>query len=61
MPLDRLRLWLGLERNILVMLTTVLLLGMGEELWVRFVPKYLELLGASNRTGVQLSGNERRP
>ncbi len=29
------------------MLTTILILGMGEELWLRFVPKYLELLGAS--------------
>jgi MFS family permease len=28
------------------MLGTFLVLGMGEELWVRFVPKYLELLGA---------------
>lgn len=39
--------WLGLKRNILVMLTIILILGMGEELWMRFVPKYLELLGAS--------------
>ena len=45
--LSRLRNWLGLERNILVMLMAILILGMGEELWVRFVPKYLELLGAS--------------
>jgi MFS family permease len=28
------------------MLATFLVVGMGEELWVRFVPKYLELLGA---------------
>lgn len=41
-----LRQWLGLERNILVMLAAVLILGLGEELWMRFVPKYLELLGA---------------
>lgn len=39
--------WLGLERNILAMLVTILILGMGEELWIRFIPKYLELLGAS--------------
>jgi MFS family permease len=44
--LSRLRSWLGLERNIVVMLITILILGMGEELWTRFVPKYLELLGA---------------
>src|SRR3972149_903526 len=42
----RLRTWLGLEPNILVLLGTILILGMGEELWIRFVPKYLELLGA---------------
>lgn len=41
-----LRSWLGLERNVVAMLATFLVLGMGEELWVRFVPKYLELLGA---------------
>jgi MFS family permease len=42
----RLRSWLGLERNIVAMLAAFLVLGMGEELWTRFVPKYLELLGA---------------
>lgn len=45
--LSHLRYWLGLERNIIVMLTAILIIGMGEELWMRFVPKYLELLGAS--------------
>jgi MFS family permease len=40
-----LRHWLGLERNILVMTAAVLVLGLGEELWQRFVPKYLEVLG----------------
>jgi MFS family permease len=45
--LSRWRHWLGLERNILVMLAAIVILGMGEELWMRFVPKYLELLGAS--------------
>jgi MFS family permease len=44
--LDSIRGWLGLERNILVMLAALLVLGMGEEIWTRFVPKYLELLGA---------------
>lgn len=43
---SRLKDSLGLRRNIVVMLTATLLLGMGEELWVRFVPKYLEVLGA---------------
>ena len=38
--------WLGLERNVVILFTSLFVLGMGEELWVRFVPKYLELLGA---------------
>lgn len=42
----RLRAYLGLERNILVLLVALVLLGFGEELWVSFVPKYLEALGA---------------
>lgn len=46
MILSRLKDSLGLQRNIVVMLTATLLLGMGEDLWVRFVPKYLEVLGA---------------
>jgi MFS family permease len=44
--LSRLRTALGLERNVAVMLAAFLALGMGEELWSRFIPKYLELLGA---------------
>jgi MFS family permease len=44
--LARLRTSLGLERNVAVMLAAFLALGMGEELWSRFIPKYLELLGA---------------
>ena len=43
---SRLRTALGLERNVAVMLAAFLALGMGEELWSRFIPKYLELLGA---------------
>ncbi len=42
----RFRSYLGLERNILVLLGAILLLGLGEELWSSFVPKYLEALGA---------------
>ena len=45
-PLTRLRSSLGLERNIAAMLAMFLVLGMGEELWARFIPKYLEMLGA---------------
>src|SRR6266542_4420233 len=39
--------WLGLERNIVVMLAVILIVGLGEELWVRFVPAYLAALGAT--------------
>ncbi|MBI1803220.1 MAG: MFS transporter [Ignavibacteriae bacterium] len=45
--MNRLRTSLGLERNIVVMLASIIVLGIGEELWTRFVPKYLELLGAT--------------
>jgi MFS family permease len=43
----RLRESFGLERNIVVMSLAVFLLGAGEELWKSFLPKYLEVLGAS--------------
>jgi MFS family permease len=36
----------ALEHNIVVLLGALLVIGMGEELWVRFMPKYLEALGA---------------
>jgi len=42
----RLRQVLGLEHNIVTMLVITVFLGIGEELWTRFIPKYLELLGA---------------
>ncbi len=42
----RLRSSLGLERNVLVLLVALVLLGLGEELWSSFVPKYLEAIGA---------------
>jgi MFS family permease len=38
--------FLGLERNVLVVSAVVFLLGFGEELWKRYLPKYLEALGA---------------
>lgn len=44
--IGRFRTFLGLERNILVLLVVFVLLGLGEELWVSFVPKYLEAMGA---------------
>ena len=35
---------LGMNRNLAVMLAVVLIVGLGEELWARFVPQYLEHL-----------------
>ncbi len=37
---------LGLERNVVAASAAVFLLSMGEELWKKFLPKYLESLGA---------------
>jgi len=38
--------YLGLERNVIIVSASVFLLGFGEELWKKFLPKYLEYLGA---------------
>lgn len=43
---ERVAHFLGLERNVLAVSAAVLLMGTGEELWKRFLPKYLEALGA---------------
>ena len=37
---------LGLERNLVAVSGAVFLLALGENLWKRFIPKYLEALGA---------------
>lgn len=39
--------YIGLERNVTAASSAVFLLGFGEELWKKFLPKYLEMLGAS--------------
>ena len=39
--------YLSLERNVAIASAAVFLLGLGEELWKKFLPKYLEALGAS--------------
>ncbi len=41
--------YLGFERNVALASAAILLLGFGEELWKKFLPKYLEALGASTR------------
>lgn len=38
--------YLGLERSVGAASAAVLLLGLGEELWKKFLPKYMEALGA---------------
>src|SRR5215218_10522792 len=39
--------YLSLERNVAIASAAVFLLGFCEELWKKFLPKYLESLGAS--------------
>ena len=44
--LSRLANFFGLKRNLVVLLIAIFVIGAGEELWMRFVPKYLQALGA---------------
>ncbi|MDQ3118005.1 MAG: MFS transporter [Verrucomicrobiota bacterium] len=37
----------GLKRNLVILLIATFVIGAGEELWMRFVPKYLAALGAT--------------
>ena len=37
----------GLKRNLVILLTAIFVIGAGEELWMRFVPKYLLAVGAT--------------
>jgi len=37
----------GLKRNLVILLPAIFMIGAGEELWMRFVPKYLQTLGAT--------------
>jgi len=39
--------YLGLEHSVTIASTAVFLIGFGEELWKKFLPKYLEALGAT--------------
>lgn len=36
----------ALKRNLAILLLATFVIGAGEELWVRFLPKYLQMLGA---------------
>jgi MFS family permease len=42
-----LREFFGLRRNLVLLLIAMVAIGAGEETWMRFVPKYLESLGAA--------------
>jgi len=42
-----LREFFGLRRNLVLLLIAIVAIGAGEETWMRFVPKYLESLGAA--------------
>src|SRR5205085_9447691 len=43
----RLAAFFGLKRNLVILLIAIFVIGAGEELWMRFVPKYLQALGAT--------------
>src|SRR5436190_15908529 len=37
----------ALKRNLVILLIAIFVIGAGEELWIRFVPKYLQAVGAT--------------
>jgi len=39
----------ALRRNLVILLITIFAIGAGEELWMRFIPKYLQALGEALR------------
>src|SRR5947207_390233 len=43
----RLANFFGLKRNLVILLIAIFIIGAGEELWMRFVPKYLQAVGAT--------------
>ena len=45
--LSRIANFFGLKRNLVILLLAIFVIGAGEELWMRFVPKYLQALGAT--------------
>lgn len=45
--LTRVANFFGLKRNLVILLLAIFVIGAGEELWIRFVPKYLKDLGAT--------------
>ena len=45
--LRSLRCFLRAQRNLVILLIAIFVIGAGEELWMRFVPKYLQAVGAT--------------
>jgi predicted MFS family arabinose efflux permease len=45
--LSKLADFFGLKRNLVILLIAIFVIGAGEELWIRFVPKYLQAVGAT--------------
>jgi len=39
--------FLGLQRSTSILFASIIAIGIGEHMWLRFIPKYLEILGAS--------------
>ncbi|MCP4581159.1 MAG: MFS transporter [candidate division Zixibacteria bacterium] len=39
--------YLGLKKSTSILLASIVAIGVGEHMWIRFIPKYLEILGAS--------------
>ena len=46
-PLARIANFFGFKRNLVILLLVIFMIGAGEELWMRFIPKYLKELGAA--------------
>ena len=44
---SRLADFFGLKRNLVILLIAIFVIGAGKELWMRFVPKYLQAVGAT--------------
>src|SRR6201982_2400080 len=44
---QRLADFFGLKRKLVILLIAIFVIGAGEELWMRFVPKYLQAVGAT--------------
>ena len=45
--LSKVAAFFGLKRNLVILLLAIFVIGAGEELWMRFIPKYLKELGAT--------------